>query len=529
MKPITRWILLLALSLPLLTTCGQPEPAPPDAFDALARWVPAGVEQPFFLNFKPAGQSGRHWQRIRDRIEANPEGQQILASMLGEFRVEEYGLEDAIAGPAVSVFHDGASHVIARVSDGADAQEVLLQRFEDVDWEQVEFEGDTLYQARVRNERGQPGWLAWTVHDGLLFLIHSYDYSGRATPQLQALLGLPEGESLAALPAWGTLRGRLSQNPMGLIFINVAEQTRSYPPDPSDTSPGAIVNQQMEALAAAAVPEADGMRVEVAGTFRAGGDVPPELLTLYELPNMDAADWPGLPASTAIALIAHDALVVWPWFADIFGVDPEALAGLRGTIGLDLETDLFGAAGPLTGDFALSITPPLPGQPIVEGLTAAQLLFLTRDATLAQADGVRVAMEGRGATFTPGEVEGIDVRSQVGTALTGYAVSYGFDDGVFHLASSPEIIGQAVVARREGTGLVETEAFQKVLKALPDEPALVAYLQIQSLTDLVRANSTGDEYQAQGEMLALEVFEAIGVGLRFEPGHLDGVLYFLVP
>lgn len=529
MKPITRWVLLLALSLPLLATCGQPEPAPPHAFDALARWVPAEVEQPFFLNFKPTGQSGRHWQRIRDRMEANPEAQQILANMLSDFKIEEYGLEDAIAGPAVSVFRESARYIVAQVSDGAAAAELLLQHFEDVDWEQVEFEGDTLYEARILNQGDRPEWLAWTVHDGLLFLSHSYGYGGRAIPRLQELLGLPEGDSLAALPAWGTLRGRLFQNPMGLIFVNVAEQARSYPPDPSDTSLGAVLSQQMEAVAAAALPEADGMRVEVAGTFRAGGDVPLELQTLYDLPDVDPAGWRGLPTDSALALVAHDASVIWPWFVDIFSIDPEALADLRETIGLDLEKDLLSAAGPLTGDFALSITPPLPDQPIIEGLTAAQLLFLTHDANLAQPDGVRVAMQGRGATFAPGEVEGIDIQSQVGTALTGYAVSYGSDDGVSQFASSPEIIGQAVVARRDGTGLVETEAFQKVLKALPDEPLLVAYLQIPSLTDLVRANSPEDSSPIQGEMLALEAFEAIGAGLRFQPGYLDGVFYFLVP
>jgi hypothetical protein len=68
-----------------------------------------------------------------------------------------------------------------------------------------------------------------------------------------------------------------------------------------------------------------------------------------------------------------------------------------------------------------------------------------------------------------------------------------------------------------------------VLKALPDESILVAYLQIGLLIDLVRANSTDEEYQVQGEILALEAFEAIGVGLRFQPGYLDGVFYFLVP
>jgi hypothetical protein len=524
MKPIIRWILLLALSLPPLAACGQPEPVPPDAFDVLARWVPVGEEQAFFLDFKPEGQSGRHWQRIRDRIDANLEGQEALATILGEFGIEEYGLQDAIDGPAVSVYSDSTHHTIAQVSDGAAAREALYQHFEGADWEQVEFEGATLYQARILDHGGLISWLAWTVHDGLLFLLQSYGRYRQVMPRLQELLSLPEGESLAALPAWGTLRGRLPQSPMGLIFLKVGEPAFSDPPTTS-----AIVGQQMEALAAAAVPEADGMRVEVAGTLQAGGDVPPELQALYDLPAVDPAGWPGLPANSALALVAHDASLVWSWFVDIVAIDPQGLDDLRETIGLDLQTDLFGPAGPLGSDFALSITPPLPGQPIVEGLAAAQLLFLTRDATPTQADDVRGAMEGRGATFASGEVEGIDIQSQVGTALSGYALSYGLDDGVLHLASSPEIIGQVVVARREGTGLVETEAFQTVLEALPDESVLVACFQMQLLLDLVRANSAADEYQVQGEILALEAFEAIGAGLRFQPGYLDGVLYFLLP
>ena len=128
MKPTIRWILLLALSLPLLAACGQPEPPPHGAFDVLARRVPAKEEQAFFLDFKPAGQSGRHWQRIRDRIEANLVGQQALATILVEFRIEEYGLQDAIDGPAVSVYSDGTYHTIAQVSDDAAVREALSDR-----------------------------------------------------------------------------------------------------------------------------------------------------------------------------------------------------------------------------------------------------------------------------------------------------------------------------------------------------------------------------------------------------------------
>jgi hypothetical protein len=526
MKWIGRLMLLLALSVPLLTGCGQPEQASYTAFEALARWVPGEVEQAFFLDFKPGGEAGLYWEEIRRKLEANPEGAEALAGIQGEFKIEEYGLDEVIAGPAVNGYWQAAYYVIAQVGDEVAAEGVLRQHFQDVDWDQVEFEGKTLYQAKILNEWGQREWLAWTVYNGLWFLARGYERA--VLPQLQELVSLPEREGLAALPAWKSLRSRLPEQPLGLIFLNVAEQTIRNPSSPGDRSPGAIFGQRLEAVALAAVPEAEGMRVEVAGRFKAGGKVPPELQTLFDLPAVDPNDWPGLPANAALALFMHDASVGWPWLKDIFSLDVDSLEHLRDILGLDLEAVLLASEGPLTGDFAVGVTPPLPDQPISEGLTAAQLLILARDATQAQADGVRAAMENRGAVFGAGEFEGVVIQTQVGTAATGYAISYGFDDQVLYLGSSPDVIGQGIVAQREGDGAIKTEAFQKVLKALPDEPTLVAYLHTGLLTEVVAANVTEEEFKAQGELLLLQSFEALGVGLRLEPGGMDGVIYFLM-
>jgi len=532
------WLVLtltLALSLVALTHCGPPEQVASQEtpFETLARWVPGETEQVFFLDLKPDGEAGRHWERIRQHLEANPSGQQGLDALSHQFRVEEYGLDEFIVGPVLNGSWGGAEHVIAQVSheDEEAAGDALRQHFEYVTWEQEEYEGRTLYH-------GRPGWassrerLAWTIHDGFLFLSIRYDQ--QALTNLQELVSLAQEDSLAALPAWQTLRERLPETPMGLIFLNVAEQARSSPPAPDDTSLGdALLGQQVEALAFATVPEQDGMRVEIVGTVALQPDAPHknEVHALLNLPAVDPTAWPGLPSGTAITLMAHDASVIWPWLEDMFNMS--ALSQLGDTAGLDLEADLVGAEGPLTGDFALAITPPLPDQPISQGLLAGQLLILARGVSEARMAAVQAAMESRGAVFGPGEVEGVPLQTQAGTEPSGYAISYGFDlddldNDILLFGSSPGVIGQAVTARREGTGLVTAETFRSFLETLSGDPSLLVYLNCGPLTSLAQANMTEEQYQGNEEYILLEAFEAIGISLRLAPDRLDGVVYFFV-
>jgi hypothetical protein len=255
MKRIGWLFLVLALSL-ALTHCSQPEQVGPTALDALARWVPSNAETPMFLDLRPGGEAGRHWERIRRQLEANPTAQQGLDAVFHEFRVEEFGLDELIVGPAVMVNDGRTGYVIAQVSDGEAAKDALLQHFKDLKWEQEEHE-----------------------------------------IQLRALVSLAEADSLAALSAWRTLRGRLPETSMGLFFVNFAEQRRRYPPAPNDTSLGTALSQQLVAMAFAAVPEQEGMRVEIAGIAVLQTDVPPKVRALFNLPAVDPAAWPGLPAS----------------------------------------------------------------------------------------------------------------------------------------------------------------------------------------------------------------------------------------
>ena len=527
------WLVLtltLALSLPALTHCGPPEQVASQEtpFETLAHRVSGETEQVFFLDLKPDGEAGRHWERIRQHLEANPSGQEGLDALSHQFRVEEYGLDELIVGPVVIGSWGGAEHIIAQVSHENEeaARDALLQHFEYVTWEQEEYEGRTLYH-------GRPGWassrerLAWTIHDGFLFLSIRYDQE--TLTNLQELVSLAQEDSLAALPAWRTLCERLPGTPMGLMFLNVAEQARSSPPAPDDTLNEALV-QQVEALAFAAVPEQDGMRVEIVGTVALQPDAPRknEVHALFNLPAVDPTAWPGLPSGTAITLMAHDASVIWPWLEDMFNMD--SLSQLGDTAGLDLEADLAGVEGPLTGDFALAITPPLPDQPISQGLLAGQLLILARGASEARMAAVQAAMEGRGAVFGPGEIEGVPLQTQAGTEPSGYAISYGFDldDNTLIFGSSPGVIGQAVTARREGTGLVTTPTFRSFLETLSGDPSLLVYLNCGALTSLAQANMTEERYQENEEYLLLEAFEAIGISLRFAPDRLDGVVYFFV-
>jgi hypothetical protein len=521
MKRIGWLILVSALFLPLLASCGLSAQADPAAFADLARWVPGNAQQIFLLDFKPDGEAGRHWERIRAQIDANPGGQEALASLLAEFKIDEYGLEQVIVGPAVRVFQSGGSYVVAQVADDTAAEAVLRQHFAEVTWQEVEFEGQTLYHARIPYESYKR--LAWTIRDGLLFYAQGPD--GQTLSQLQAFLGLARKDSLEALPAWETLRDRLPRNPMGILFFNVAEQTRLSPPRPDGGMPDDVLNQRVQAIALAAVPEEDGMRVEVEGVLASGGDVPPELQALFDLPAVDPATWTGMPAGTATALVTHDASLVWPWVQDSFSLGVGSLDPVRDAVGLDLEADLLGAEGPLTGEFALAITPPLPDQAVIGGLTAGQMLFLTRDASAAQMDGLRATMETRGAIFGAEEVEGVSLQAQMGTRPSGYAISYGFDGDTLLFGSSPEVVGQALIAGREGTGLTSDPAFQAVAATLPDDASFVLYLNGERLLELIDVNASPDQAQSV-EYQLLSLFEAIGLGLQFESDRLDATVYF---
>ena len=529
MKRFLCLFLVAILALPSLTGCIQPGQAASTPFDALARWVPDDANMVFFLDLKPTGEMGRHWERIRRRMEANPAGQEALNALFGEFRIEEYGLAPVITGPAVSVQGGIARTVVAQVTDEQGVTDLLLEHFIDVSWEQEEYERHTLYHGRNLDSWQGRERIAWTVHEGFLFLSYSYDrvVDQAALTQLRGLLGLDHADSLVALPAWRELRDRLPQTPMGLMFFNVAAQTRSSPPAPGDQSLGAALNRQVVATALAAVPEEEGMRVEIAAAVDLQERAPAELRALFDLPTADPAAWTHLPADTAFTLVGYDMSVLWPFLEDMFNLD--SLALVREAVGLDMEADLASAEGPLTGDFALALTPPLPNQPISQGVPAGQLLILARGTSESQAAHVQAAMEGRGAIFGPEEVAGVPLQTQIGTRSTGYAISYGFDGDTYLFGSSPAVIGRAVAARREGEGMVTTDPFRATGAALPGDPSLFIYFNPGTLTSLAQANMTAERYQNNLEYVLFEAFDGIALGLRLpRDGQMGGVIYFYV-
>jgi hypothetical protein len=309
---------------------------------------------------------------------------------------------------------------------------------------------------------------------------------------------------------------------MGLLFLNVAENVRRAPPSQDDKTLGTALSQQLIAVALAAVPEAGGMRVEIAGDVVLQADASPDMRALFGLPAVDPQAWPELPADTAVALVGHNASIVWPWLEEM------GLVQSLDQLGLDVQADLMSTEGPLTGDFAMAITPPLPEQPISGDVPAMQLLILGHDVGEERMGSARAAMEARGATFGQEEVAGIALQTQVGTRPSGYAISYGFDGGSLLFGSSPEIVGKAVAARRAGGGLVADETFRAVQAALPTDPSLVFYLNYGLLSDLLRTNMTEEQYQQNRGSLLLEAYDAVGLGLQLTPDEINGVLYFAV-
>jgi hypothetical protein len=524
MKQLTRLALLLALMAPLLGSCGLPAQAGPLSFDLLAQRLPGDVQQAFFLDLKPAGEAGAHWQRIRDHLAANSEAQALLDSLLSQFRVQDFGLDPFVVGPVANGSLGSTQYCIVQVNSQSAARDaVLLQNKGNPEWKSESYQGRTLYH-RSMSTYGQPEWLAFAAYDGLLVL--AFDYNIDAIDNLKTLVGLSRQDSLAALPSWQTVYARLPQAPMGLFFLNLGEQLQQNSSPGSDPSLGLAFGQQIEALALAAVPERNGMRVDVVGTIALQDSVPPEIRSLLGLPGVDPASWAGLPADTAMVVSGHNASIIWPVLRDLLSVS--SLSMVRDAIGLDIEADLFNADGPLSDDFCVALLPPLPDQPIGQGLLAGQLLFLGRDASPAQMDALQAAMESRGAVLSPQEIQGVLVQAQVGTELAGYAVSFGLNDQDFVLGTSPGALEQSVTARRAGNGLVKDAVFQAVLDALPRNPSFLLYVNRPSLTDVVQINMTEQQYTQSQELVGLEAFDAIGLGLKLGTDVIEGALYFFM-
>jgi hypothetical protein len=142
-------------------------------------------------------------------------------------------------------------------------------------------------------------------------------------------------------------------------------------------------------------------------------------------------------------------------------------------------------------------------------------------------DGLRAAMESRGAIFGAQEVEGMTLQTQMGTRPSGYAISYGFDADTLLLGSSPDVIGQGLIAGREGIGLTSDPAFRAVMTTLPDDSSFVLYLNGGSLVELIDANTPPDERQG-AEYQLLSLFEAIGVGLQLDQDRVDATIFFFI-
>lgn len=534
MKRTLRLVVILTLGLSALVGCDlsdEGEVATPVSFDALARHTPVGrgSTEPFFLNLKPGGDVGRRWQALRQRLESDPLGQESLDNIVGQFKVEILNLQDVIVGPAVSGYWQVVRYVILEVNDEAAAREVMFQNLGGASaWEQVEFEGRTIYHSQFGIEGGHSIYAAWTTAEGLFFLTYEYvesaSYGGVLVNKFEELLQVTEEESVAALAAWQELQDRLPEDMMGLSFVPLGLQSQL--PASDTASPFEALTGSVEAVALALVPQEDGLRVEIHGPFHPEAGSVRVLQAMFDMPAIDEDAWSNLPLGTAIALAGHDASALLPWLNEFFGLEVNPFQEAAAPLGLDLEADLLTEGGPLDGALALAVLPPLADQPISEGIPALQLVLAAPDASRAQAEALQQTMEGRGAVFGTQEVEGAGVQAQVGTAASGYTLAYAYEDGVFYLGSSLEVLGQGISSGRGDGGLGQTDAFQVVSAALPDKPTIAGYIQSGPLAELMQANMTAEEYADPFSIFGLfRLSDSIGLGLRFEPERLYGVLY----
>ena len=543
MRRAVCWTILVILAGLALGACSlerADEPAPMTAFDALARRLPADLENAFFFDFKPDDQTRQHWATIRDRLQQNPVTRQPLEDLLARFRVEAYQLDSIIEGPAAAAQWGDTTVVLLPVLDEAAAWESMVRNLGDEQsWDQETVQGKLIYHGMFW-EKGRATFLAWTMDEDLLYL--AYRPIGRSVGRLSDLLGLARGATLDSVDSWELLRQRLPNAPLAIAFFPVAElvsrptpvAVEGYPPAPGDQPPSAVLERHLEALALAFTPEGTGLRMDIQGVLGPDAGTEPVLQALFTLPAVETAGWDHLPANTALALLSHDAPVIWPWFSGVLGLDLDH-DPFSAVLALDLEADLLSAEGPLQNGFALAVRPPWPDQPVIQGLPALHALLVSKDVAQAQVEKLAVAMEGRGAVLGTTDLVGMELRTQVGTQLSGYTLSFGLDGDTLFMASSPEVIRQAIDDRREGSSLVSTGPFQAIVSRLPGDPFLLAYVDSQRLIELAQANTDGGQDGANEMVQFLDLFDAMGVGLRLQseqgdagPGWVEGVCYFLI-
>ncbi|MBN1660412.1 MAG: hypothetical protein JXA93_18580 [Anaerolineae bacterium] len=537
MKQSVRAFVAILILLPTLAGCdlsfgGQPARDVAAEFDRLARYVPANADLPLFFDLKPQGEIAERWTSLRSRLSADLSSEALLTlvfgrpagqnSMLGQFKAEELGLMDVIEGPAVSGWWNNTQYAILKVSNEREAREALIHNLGDESaWEQKSFEGRRLYYGEFLDGSGATMHLAWTIADGLAFLI--YNTSSVWFHKLEALLSVPDQDTLAAQPAWQLLHSRLPEGLIAASCTVLAQGAAGSPPPSSGDDPLSALTWYLDAVMLAGVPEAEGVRIYIDGTFAPGVADVPAFQSLFALPPVDAAAWPSLPAGTALAVMSHDAAAVWPWVRGLFGLE-----GLGDILGASLLDSLLAPGGPLSGAFALSITPPLPAQPLLGSVPSLQFLATSPDTDSAQAAALGVALKDSGAILGDSTVEGIAIHHQVGTAASGYALAYGFDGSTFYLGSSPEVIGLGLTAQRDGSGLVTQPAYQAFLQAVPNRAFYIGYVDGGHFLDLVQANTPADQ-GVDGSLFALASgFDGIGIGLALTPERLDGVLSLVI-
>jgi hypothetical protein len=536
-------LILAGLALGACSLRKAADPLSMATFDALARRLPADVENAVFFDFRPDDETARYWEALRRRLEQNPATQQPLANLLDQFRVEVYGLKAVIEGPAAAAQWARTTVVLLPVQDEAAAWQHMIRNLGDAQsWEQTTVEGRLMYHGRFWEAGNRATHLAWTMDEDLLYLAYSYD--SRSIECLSDLLGLATGATLGSLDSWKWLQQRLPEDPLAVLFVPVAEMASrpgsvsaaDSPPSLEDQPPAAVLERHLEGLALAFTPEDTGLHIDIQGVFGPDAGTVPALEALFSLPAVDVEGWDHLPANAALALLSHDASATWPWIGNILGLELRSGNPLGVAVGLDLEADLLGEDGPLAGPFALAVMPPWPDQPVIQGLPAFQALLLSREVTPGHVERLAAALEERGTVLGTADVTGMEFRTQAGTQLSGYALSFGLDGGTLSVATSPQAIRQAMDAGREGTSLVRAGAFQAILSRLPVDPFLLVYIDSQRFIELVRANPGGGQEGSTEEIQFLELFEAMGVGLRLSSDQdgdatldrVEGVVHFLL-
>jgi hypothetical protein len=448
-RPTT--VLASVLALLLLAGCGGSESTSASGTESAATVAPASAAAYVAIS---SDSDSEQWQQAMELLDRFPGSDEVVADLRRELAEEDVNWEqdvDPALGPETAVVVIGAENDVVALTqpdDEAKFDALLARMSEDSDEELVKREVD--------------GWTAVAESAAILDAFEQAREQGELQDEeafRDSFADLPEEALVKAYVPWSTI-----------------ERTAE---DASGTSPGALADVQLTALAFAAEARDDG--VTISGVTKLSGDTEQEP---YE---------PEL-----LARVPDDALAVVSINAIGGGLgairSEESIGPAVGQLEQALGITLDDVTALIRGEAILYVRPgtPLPEVTLLTEVEDEAAAVATLDKLATRAAALT------GARTGTAEVDGLQVKY---VDIQGVRIAYTTFDGLLAVTTGAAGIRDA---RGDGDKLADDERFQAAQEAagMGDETYGFAYVDLEDAIPLIESFAALAEEQIPPEVSA---------------------------